>query len=596
MVKKRGSKEKLIEEENENSVILLSSDDDEANEDLSLKIVEKARLRESKRKREETNGFVFDEDDGLRRSSSVTAAKGVIDLSSSSCEDVKVLDRSNGGNNNGFVVTPKVEVERKKKRKKKKKNQKIEQEVGVTEAEEPMGTVISLETEPSGVVETDKLGDTVKADERTELEGTEAVQTSDNIVLRKLLRGPRYFDPPDRNCATCYGCGEEGHNVANCSKRRKKPCFICGSFEHGIRNCSQGQDCFICKNRGHRAKDCPEKHQVNAQENKICLRCGDFGHLMFSCSIDYDPEDLKEIQCYVCKKPGHLCCVASIDPGHKEVSCYNCGQPGHTGTVCAKYRGEGAAAPSTCYKCGEEGHFVRDCANYSKPDRWMGESSTPTKKYSKKRKESLGSRSAPPNLSKVHQKKNIQHEEKDFAAQGRPKRRGGWIPDDSGDISNRKAKNNSWRSPATPTKNGQNNLVQSGGGHSSSSRPPKWKSSPSPRTPSSRGAAYPSNHMPRAANAHGSAYTSTTGISSAHGSPYPTNPPRTPSVHASAYSSNLSPRTPNLHGSAYPPHPMAPTFYPPYPVTPGLAHPYQNTYTPSRFSNSIGSGGRRHYW
>ncbi|KAF5177471.1 Cold shock protein [Thalictrum thalictroides] len=585
MVKKRGSKEKLIEEEaEEKSLILLSSDDDEANEDLSLQIVEKARLRESKRKRE-ADDFVFDADDGLRSSS--VAAEGVIDLSSSSCEDVKLLDRNSGGNN-GFVVD-------------------------VRDTEEPMGTVISLETEQGVVVETNKLGDTVKADEKVELEETEAVQTSDNIVLRKLLRGPRYFDPPDRNCATCYSCGEEGHNAANCSKKRKKPCFICGSFDHGIRNCTQGQDCFICKNRGHRAKDCPEKHQRNTQENKICLRCGDFGHLMFSCSRDYDPEDLEEIQCYVCKGTGHLCCVASIDPGHKEVSCYNCGQSGHTGTGCAKYRGEASAAsPSTCYKCGEEGHFARGCTNYSKPDRRMGEASTPTKKHSKKGKELLGSRSAPPNLSKVHKKKNIQHEEKDFAAEGRSKRRGGWIPDDPRDISKRKAKNNGWRSPATPTKNGQKNPAETGGSHSSNSRPPRWKCSPTPRIPSLQGSAYPSNHTPRAVNAHdsaypsvrnpsshGSAYTSnsTPRTPSVNGSVYPRNPPRTPSAHGSAYSSNLTPRTPNVHGSAYPPHTMAPAFYPPYPVTPtpGL-DPYQNVYTPSRFSNSIGSGGRRYYW
>lgn len=55
----------------------------------------------------------------------------------------------------------------------------------------------------------------------------------------------------------------------------------------------QGQDCFICKKGGHRAKDCPEKHRSGSQNSKICLKCGDSRHDMFSCRNDYSPEDLK---------------------------------------------------------------------------------------------------------------------------------------------------------------------------------------------------------------------------------------------------------------------------------------------------------------
>lgn len=51
----------------------------------------------------------------------------------------------------------------------------------------------------------------------------------------------------------------------------------------------QGRDCFICKQHGHRAKDCPERNK----SSKICLRCGDLGHEMFTCRNDYCPEDLK---------------------------------------------------------------------------------------------------------------------------------------------------------------------------------------------------------------------------------------------------------------------------------------------------------------
>jgi hypothetical protein len=57
----------------------------------------------------------------------------------------------------------------------------------------------------------------------------------------------------------------------------------------------QGQDCFICKKGGHRAKDCPEKHKGGTPSLKICLKCGDSGHEMFSCRNDYSPDDLKVV-------------------------------------------------------------------------------------------------------------------------------------------------------------------------------------------------------------------------------------------------------------------------------------------------------------
>lgn len=57
--------------------------------------------------------------------------------------------------------------------------------------------------------------------------------------------------------------------------------------------CVQGQDCFICKKGGHRAKDCPEKYKRVSQSSKICLKCGDSGHEMFSCKNNYSHDDLK---------------------------------------------------------------------------------------------------------------------------------------------------------------------------------------------------------------------------------------------------------------------------------------------------------------
>lgn len=130
---------------------------------------------------------------------------------------------------------------------------------------------------------------------------------------------------------------------------------------------SQARDCFICKKGGHRANVCPEKHKNVSSSLKICLKCGDSGHDMFSCQNHYADDDLKvffyfhssvlswlfsnscfafslnswlvetflflqKIQCYICKKFGHLCCVNSTSDT-SVVSCYKCGQTGHTGLV-----------------------------------------------------------------------------------------------------------------------------------------------------------------------------------------------------------------------------------------------------------------------
>ncbi|KAF5751671.1 zinc finger CCHC domain-containing protein 7-like [Tripterygium wilfordii] len=157
--------------------------------------------------------------------------------------------------------------------------------------------------------------------------------------------------------------------MVNCmSAKRKKPCFVCGSLDHGAKQCSKAQDCFICKQSGHRAKDCPEKHKFGAQSSKICLKCGTSGHDMFLCEGEYSNDDLKGIQCYVCKNFGHLCCLNYVDTGRREQSCYKCGQLGHTGLACARLRQEasGEASPSSCYRCGKEGHFARECTNTAK--------------------------------------------------------------------------------------------------------------------------------------------------------------------------------------------------------------------------------------
>ncbi|KAL2536008.1 zinc knuckle (CCHC-type) family protein [Forsythia ovata] len=401
----KGKVKTLIKEVN-------TDDDAEANEDLSLKIVQRSMIRAC-------NGDP--QKDGVSE-----------------------------------IVTN-LKDEKKKKEKKKKRKSK-ETEAPAEDAED--------NAKDEEKIETDKATEIAyKAVE------TNPVQKSDNAVLRKLLRGPRYFDPPDSSWETCYNCGEEGHTTFNCtSAKRKKPCFVCGSFDHNAKQCSKGQDCFICKQQGHRAKDCPEKSRVESWSSKMCLKCGESGHDMFSCRSNYSPGDLNEMQCYICQKFGHLCCVNYTDPTPREVSCYRCGLLGHTGLACTGSRGDTTVTGSanSCYRCGEAGHFARECTTtLTKAVKRNRELLTPKQKSSKKNRDHMEVKSAPRDLGKTYKRKT--QYEGGYTSASKAKHRGGWITDDPGDFRSNKSKENNWRSPATPS-NKRAKIFNSTGDSASSSR------------------------------------------------------------------------------------------------------------------------------
>ncbi|XP_059646523.1 uncharacterized protein LOC132293180 isoform X5 [Cornus florida] len=228
-----------------------------------------------------------------------------------------------------------------------------------------------------------EIADEEKQVDSSKDEETKSVETTENIVLRNLLRGPRYFDHPESSRGTCFSCGADDHIAVNCIvKKQKKPCFICGGLEHIAKQCKQRKACTICGGRGHINKDCTEKHPATSGSSKFCLRCGDSGHDMFLCNNDYSPEDIKKIQCYVCKALGHLCCAEFINEGPKQVSCYNCGQSGHLGSGCPR-------SIFRCFRCGEEGHYARNCTNIATAKLGTADLAT-SERFPKEKKGTIG--------------------------------------------------------------------------------------------------------------------------------------------------------------------------------------------------------------
>ncbi|CAJ1975529.1 unnamed protein product [Sphenostylis stenocarpa] len=404
------------------SLVFSSDDDEEANQDLSLKIVEKAmRMRAAKH---------------------ATLKDGV-----SSSQTPEPVTQNNSVSDAPSAIGDSEVME-------KKKTIKLMVEAG------DRSVLITEEPE---------MKETVKAIENHEYAEGSAVPTGDNMVLRKLLRGPRYFDPPDSSWGACFNCGEEGHAAVNCSvAKRKKPCYVCGGVGHNAKRCTKAQDCFICKKGGHRAKDCQEKHTNTPKSIAICLKCGNSGHDMFGCRNDYSLDDLEEIQCYVCKRLGHLCCVNSDDATAGEISCYKCGRLGHTGLACSRLRdeiangampsscykcGEGGhfarectsslkacssswddigngATASACFKCGEEGHFARECTSSIKAGKRNRNSSRTNDKRSHRENDYMGNKSAPNDMGVARKKKRSLKEDRGgFSTPKKTKSRGGWMED-----------------------------------------------------------------------------------------------------------------------------------------------------------------------
>lgn len=110
-----------------------------------------------------------------------------------------------------------------------------------------------------------------------------------------------------------------------------------------------GTICFMCREKGHLAKDCPTTSVTldggdATGKIGICYRCGSSKHTLSRCSKPTDPTNpLPFASCFVCSARGHL---ASFCPENKERGVYPNG--------------------GSCNICRDVGHLARECGVRSK--------------------------------------------------------------------------------------------------------------------------------------------------------------------------------------------------------------------------------------
>ncbi|CAG9564548.1 unnamed protein product [Danaus chrysippus] len=97
----------------------------------------------------------------------------------------------------------------------------------------------------------------------------------------------------------CYNCRKGGHNLSDCPDLKSHipgvdsaegVCFKCGSTEHRQFECKVQKDkefrfatCFICKEPGHIARQCPDNPKGLYPNGGSCKLCGDVTHLRKDC-------------------------------------------------------------------------------------------------------------------------------------------------------------------------------------------------------------------------------------------------------------------------------------------------------------------------
>ncbi|KAL0274744.1 UNVERIFIED_CONTAM: hypothetical protein PYX00_002796 [Menopon gallinae] len=102
----------------------------------------------------------------------------------------------------------------------------------------------------------------------------------------------------------CFNCRKPGHILSQCPEIHENidtghgVCYKCGSTEHTAYTCKVSDnksfpfaECFICKEKGHIARECPDNPKGLYPRGGCCNLCGAVTHLKKDC-----PKRLAELE------------------------------------------------------------------------------------------------------------------------------------------------------------------------------------------------------------------------------------------------------------------------------------------------------------
>lgn len=129
---------------------------------------------------------------------------------------------------------------------------------------------------------------------------TKGVLTNERHAVLQLERRKAEKALARLRKSVCYKCRKSGHNFSQCPETGIDDtlgyCFKCGSTEHTHLACKviraeeyRYAHCFICKEQGHIAKQCPDNPRGLYPKGGACHLCGDVTHYIKDC-----PQNIEE--------------------------------------------------------------------------------------------------------------------------------------------------------------------------------------------------------------------------------------------------------------------------------------------------------------
>lgn len=110
--------------------------------------------------------------------------------------------------------------------------------------------------------------------------------------------------------------------------------------------------CFHCRKFGHKLSDCPEVDDKDLAKSGMCFKCGSTEHSYFDCKVSRG-QDFRHAVCFVCKEQGHIARQCPLNPQGQYPrggSCHFCGEVTHLRKDCPKAKEEQDSANNAMNK------------------------------------------------------------------------------------------------------------------------------------------------------------------------------------------------------------------------------------------------------